>query len=146
MTALTHKRAKVNGVTLHYVVAGSGPVVLCMHGWPQNHREFLPIIDAHAERYTFIAPDLRGYADSDKPVDGYEPLTIAADMLALLDVESVERFHILSHDLGGPPSVALAYRAQTAPCRLPPSKRHALDSSFRVTPIHGRPIGISGCT
>jgi len=89
MTALMHKRAKVNGVTLHYVVAGSGPVVLCMHGWPQNHREFLPIIDAHAERYTFIAPDLRGYADSDKPLDGYEPLTIAADMLALLDVESL---------------------------------------------------------
>ena len=113
MTALMHKRAKVNGVTLHYVVAGSGPVVLCMHGWPQNHREFLPIIDAHAERYTFIAPDLRGYADSDKPLDGYEPLTIAADMLALLDVESVERFHILSHDLGGPPSVALVYRAPT---------------------------------
>ncbi len=73
MTALTHKRAKVNGVTLHYVVAGSGPVVLCMHGWPQNHREFLPVIDGLADRYTFIAPDLRGYADSEKPVDGYDP-------------------------------------------------------------------------
>jgi len=70
MRTLKHKRAKVNGVTLHYVVAGSGPVVLCMHGWPQNHREVLPMI---------------GYADSDKPVDGYEPLTIAADMVALLD-------------------------------------------------------------
>jgi pimeloyl-ACP methyl ester carboxylesterase len=34
MTTLTHKRAKVNGVTLHYVTAGSGPTVLCMHGWP----------------------------------------------------------------------------------------------------------------
>ena len=112
MTALTHKRAHVNGVNLHYVVAGTGPVVLCMHGWPQNHREFLPIIEPLADRYTFIAPDLRGYADSDKPQDGYEPLTIAADMLELLDAESVERFHILSHDLGGPPSVALAYRAQ----------------------------------
>ena len=112
MTALTHKRAHVNGVNLHYVVAGTGPVVLCMHGWPQNHREFLPVIDGLADRYTFIAPDLRGYADSDKPQDGYDPLTIAADMLELLDLESVDRFHILSHDLGGPPSVALAYRAQ----------------------------------
>ena len=111
MTALTHKRAKVNGVTLHYAVAGAGPVVLCMHGWPQNHREFLPVIDGLTDRYTFIAPDLRGYADSEKPLDGYDPLTIAADMLALLDVEAVEKFHILSHDLGGPPSVALAYLA-----------------------------------
>jgi len=82
-----------------------------MHGWPQNHREFLPVIDGLADRYTFIAPDLRGYADSEKTVDGYDPLTIAADMLALLDVEKVDRFHILSHDLGGPPSVALAYKA-----------------------------------
>jgi pimeloyl-ACP methyl ester carboxylesterase len=108
MIALTHKRATVNGVTLHYVTVGNGPVVLCMHGWPQNHREFLPVIEGFADQFTFIAPDLRGFADSDKPYDGCEPKTIAKDMLALLAAESVEKFHILSHDLGGPPSVALA--------------------------------------
>lgn len=112
MIELTHKRAKVNGVTLHYVTAGKGPVVLCMHGWPQNHREFLPVMETLAASYTFIAPDLRGFADSDKPYDGYEPRTIAQDMLELLAVEGVDRFHILSHDLGGPPSVALAYMAE----------------------------------
>ena len=84
MIALTHKRATVNGVTLHYVTVGKGPVVLCMHGWPQNHREFLPLIEGFADQYTFIAPDLRGFADSDKPYDGYEPKTIAEDMLGLL--------------------------------------------------------------
>jgi hypothetical protein len=42
---LTHKRAKTNGVDLHYVTAGRGTAVLCMHGWPQNHREFLPVIE-----------------------------------------------------------------------------------------------------
>jgi len=109
--ALTHKQVTVQGVRMHYVKVGKGPVVLCMHGWPQNHREFLPVIEAFADRYTFIAPDLRGYADSDKPFDGYEPKTIAADMMGLLAAERVERFHILSHDLGGPPSVALAYAA-----------------------------------
>jgi hypothetical protein len=71
MIALTHKRATVNGVTLHYVTVGKGPVVLCMHGWPQNHREFLP---------------------GDKPYDGYDPKTIAEDMLALLAAERVEKF------------------------------------------------------
>ncbi|MEM5383091.1 alpha/beta hydrolase [Paraburkholderia phymatum] len=113
MEKLTSKRAKVNGVTLHYVTAGnpSGPVVLAMHGWPQNHREFIPIIDALGKEYRFIAPDLRGYADSDKPFSGYEPKTIAQDMIELLEVEGIDRFHILSHDLGGPPSVALAYMA-----------------------------------
>jgi len=111
MIRLTHKRAKVNGVNLHYVTIGTGPVVLCMHGWPQNHREFLPVIEPFADKYMFIAPDLRGFADSDKPYDGYEPKMIAQDMLELLAVEAVEKFHILSHDLGGPPSVALAYMA-----------------------------------
>ena len=108
---LSHKRASVNGVNLHYVTTGTGPVVLCLHGWPQNHREFLPVIAKLHDRFTFIAPDLRGYADSDKPTDGYEPNNIAKDMLGILEVEKVDRFHILSHDLGGPPSLALAYVA-----------------------------------
>ena len=106
---LTHKRVTTNGVRLHYVTAGAGPAVLCMHGWPQNHREFLPIIERLGSRYTFIAPDLRGFADSDKPYVGYDPNTMAGDMLGVLEAEGVEHFHILSHDLGGPASVALAY-------------------------------------
>jgi pimeloyl-ACP methyl ester carboxylesterase len=48
-----------------------------MHGWPQNHREFLPLIEEIGNRYRFIVPDLRGYAGSDKPIAGYEPKTIA---------------------------------------------------------------------
>ena len=101
----------MNGVSLHYIVAGEGPVVLGIHGWPQNHREYLPLIDRLAGQYRFIVPDLRGFADSDKPYSGYEPKVIAQDMLELLAAEGVKKFHILSHDLGGPPSVALAYLA-----------------------------------
>ncbi|WP_166365662.1 alpha/beta fold hydrolase [Pseudomonas akapageensis] len=127
MNTLNHKRAAVNGVVLHYVTVGQGPVVLCMHGWPQNHREFLPVIEGFTDKYTFIAPDLRGYADSDKPFVGYEPKTIAQDMLDLLDVEKVDKFHILSHDLGGPPSVALAYMASN----------RALSLSTIETPFFG---------
>lgn len=108
---IKHNRAETNGVRLHYITAGSGPVVLCLHGWPETHREYLLIVEKLGHKYHFIAPDLRGFADSEKPFSGYEPTTIAADMLGLLDVEKVERFHILSHDLGGPPSVALAYIA-----------------------------------
>jgi pimeloyl-ACP methyl ester carboxylesterase len=111
MYKVTHKRTHVNEVQLHYVTAGSGPAVLCMHGWPQNHKEFMPIIDRLGGQFKFIAPDLRGYADSEKPYDGYDPVSIANDMLALLSVERIDHFHILSHDLGGPPSVVLAYIA-----------------------------------
>jgi len=110
---LTHKRVTTNGVNLHYVTAGRGPAVLCMHGWPQNHREFHPVIEQLADKFSFIAPDLRGYADSDKPFDGYDPKNIAKDMIGLLDAEHITHFHILSHDLGGPPSIALAYMASS---------------------------------
>src|ERR1700746_399524 len=82
-----------------------------MRGWSQNQREFLPLIEKLAGQYRFIVPDLRGFADSDKPFSGYEPTTMANDMLDLLPVEGVDEFHILSHDLGGPASVALAYMA-----------------------------------
>jgi alpha/beta hydrolase fold len=116
---LTHRRSKTNGITLHYVTAGRGPVVLCMHGRPQNHSEFVPVIARLADSYTFIAPDLRGYADSDKPFDGYEPKTIAQDKLGVLDAENVQRFHILSHDW----AVHLRWRwpilRRTERCRWP---------------------------
>src|SRR6478609_117248 len=107
MVQLKHKRASVNGVNLHYVTVGNGPAVLCLHGWPQNHREFLPFFKSLSQQYRFIAPDLRGYADSDKPYADYLPATIAQDMLDLADAEKTDCFHILSHDLGGSPAVAL---------------------------------------
>ncbi|GAA4254435.1 alpha/beta hydrolase [Dactylosporangium darangshiense] len=106
-----HHRAETNGIRLHYVTGGHGPVVLGLHGWPESHRQYLRLIERMGDRYRFVAPDLRGCADSDKPFAGYEPETIAADLLGVLDAEGVERFHIVSHDLGGPPAVALAYLA-----------------------------------
>jgi pimeloyl-ACP methyl ester carboxylesterase len=113
MGPIANKRAKVNGVYLHYVVVGTGPAVLCLHGWPQNHRQFLPIARKLSDKSTFIVPDLRGFADSDKPFSfsDYMPATIAQDMIELADVEGADSVHIVSHDWGGPPSVAMAYMA-----------------------------------
>src|SRR5262249_26525879 len=73
----------------------------------------------------FIAPDLRGFADSDKPYADYMPATIAQDMLELADAEDADRFHILSHDLGGPPSVALAYTAGKRALHWQPSRHRS---------------------
>ncbi|MBR0947718.1 alpha/beta fold hydrolase [Bradyrhizobium liaoningense] len=142
---LTHKRVKTNGVTLHYVTAGRGPVVLCMHGWPQNHREFHPVIERLSDRFSFIAPDLRGYGDSDKPYEGYEPKTIAEDMIGLLKAENVTRFHILSHDLD---HHLWRWRIwpRTGPCRSQRLKPRFSDLAFRATWIRACLIGTSVCT
>lgn len=111
MESVVHKRAKVNGVYLHYIVVGTGPAVICLHGWPQSHREYIPLARRLSSKFKFIVPDLRGFADSDKPFEmaDYMPAAIAQDMVELADHEGVDDFHIVGHDWGGPPAVALAY-------------------------------------
>ena len=145
MTALTHKRAKVNGVTLHYVVAGKGPVVLCMHGWPQNHREFLPVIDGSPTVTRSSRPTCAATPTATSPSTAMNQ-DHRADMLALLDVEGVDKFHILSHDLGGPPSVALAYTALDRALSLATIETPFFGWTFRATSIRRWPIGIWRCT
>lgn len=146
MKSYTSKRATVNGVNLHYIVAGEGPAVLAMHGWPQNHREFLPVVQRLEHEYRFIAPDLRGYADSDKPFQGYEPKTIAQDMLDLLSVDGIDTFHVLSHDLGGPPSLALAYLAGSRALSLATVETPFFGLNFPVMSIRAQLTGIWACT
>jgi len=61
---LEHRRARVNGVKLHYVTAGEGPPLVLLHGWPQTWYEWRDVIPDLADEYTVIAPDLRGLGDS----------------------------------------------------------------------------------
>ena len=67
---LSHYKTVVNGIELHYVIAGEGkgyPIVL-LHGWPQTWYEWRHIIpELVANNYSVIAPDLRGLGDSEKP-------------------------------------------------------------------------------
>ena len=79
-----HGMAAVNGIRVHYVREGAGPPVVLLHGWPQTWfcwRLLMPLL---AERFTLIAPDLRGYGLSDKPAGGFDKRTMAADVRALV--------------------------------------------------------------
>lgn len=64
-----HEVATVNtGVRIHYVIGGEGPPLVLLHGFPQNWREWRHVMPPLAEAgHTVIAPDLRGFGDSDKP-------------------------------------------------------------------------------
>lgn len=69
-----------DGVRIHYVTCGKGPLLVLLHGFPQYWREWLYIIPLLADAgYSIIAPDLRGFGRSDKPHDGYDVVTVAAD-------------------------------------------------------------------
>jgi len=100
----THHNARVNGINLHYVRQGAGEPLLLVHGWPGFWYEWRLNIGPLAERFDVIAPDMRGYAYSDKP-DGapetaYSDTAFAEDIRALLDALAVDRVNIVSHDFG----------------------------------------------
>ncbi len=95
-----HRYARVNGIRMHYVEAGEGELVLLLHGFPEcwySWRKQLPVL---GEGYRVVAPDLRGYHETDArpPYDG---TTLQADVLGLLEALGERSAHIVGHDWGG---------------------------------------------
>ena len=101
--------ATVNGVRLHYVIAGSGDPVLLLHGWPETWYAWRKVIPVLAARFTVVAPDMRGYGDSERPVGGYDKVTVATDLHELMRSLGFARLNLVKQDMGGP--VGFAYAA-----------------------------------
>lgn len=101
--------ATVNGVRLHYVTAGSGDPVLLLHGWPETWYAWRKVIPVLAAQFTVVAPDMRGYGDSERPVDCYDKVTVATDLHELMRSLGFARAHLVAQDMGGP--VGFAYAA-----------------------------------
>ncbi len=66
-----HRDILTNGIHMHYVTQGDGPLLVLLHGFPEFWYSWRYQIPVLAERYTVVAPDLRGYNDTDKPRTGY---------------------------------------------------------------------------
>lgn len=98
-----HDFIEANGIRFHYVTAGDGPLVLLLHGFPQFWYAWRHQIPALAARFKVVAPDLRGYGDTDKPprVSDYRTGVLAADVAALVKAFGYERAHVVGHDWGG---------------------------------------------
>lgn len=108
-----HRHEQVNGLRLHYVEAGAGPLVLLLHGFPEFWYSWHRQIPALAEAgFHVIAPDLRGYNESDKPphVRDYRADTLVSDIVALVEHAGAERANIVGHDWGGVIAWAMAQR------------------------------------
>lgn len=107
----TSEFATIRGLRLHYVRGGSGPVVMLLHGYPQNWYEWRAIAPGLAEHFTVVALDLRGAGQSQAPAQGYDKTTLAADAHGVLDhLGLAEGIRLVGHDIGT--MVAYAYAAQ----------------------------------
>jgi pimeloyl-ACP methyl ester carboxylesterase len=104
------KSAEVNGVRLHYLIAGEGDPVVLLHGYAETSHMWLPLISKLADKHTVIAPDLRGFGQSSAPDDGYTKKVMAQDVHALMRSLHYDRIRLVGHDIGL--MVAYAYAAQ----------------------------------
>jgi pimeloyl-ACP methyl ester carboxylesterase len=94
----------ISGITLSVHDAGSGPAVVLCHGFPELAYSWRHQIPALAEAgFRAIAPDQRGYGESDRPepIEAYDLEHLAADLESLLDALEIERAVFAGHDWGG---------------------------------------------
>jgi pimeloyl-ACP methyl ester carboxylesterase len=104
----TSRYIDTGGLRQHAVIGGDGPPLLLVHGWPENWYAWRLLMPALARDFEVIAVDQRGMGLTEKPRDGYDTGTLAADLIALMDALGHERFAVVGHDTGLIISYALA--------------------------------------
>jgi len=114
---MTSRTIRTPNVTFEAVEEGSGPLVLCLHGFPDQAHSFRHQMPALARAgFRAVAPYMRGYAPTSAPADGrYDGMALAEDVLALLDALDAEQAVVFGHDWG---AVATYFAALLAPQRL----------------------------
>jgi pimeloyl-ACP methyl ester carboxylesterase len=99
-----------HGGPIHYVMGGSGPALLLIHGWMGTWYSWRKVMPLLAEKFTVIVPDCRGYGDSHKPYAGYDGRLIKDELRALVQSLGIEKLSVIGHDMGA--LVALLYAAE----------------------------------
>jgi len=97
--------ADIDGTDIAYVMGGSGPPVLLLHGFPQSRAMWARVAPQLTPHYTVVCADLRGYGDSAKPKclpdrSNYAFRAMAADQVGLMRRLGFQRFHMVGHDRG----------------------------------------------
>ncbi|XP_021889244.1 uncharacterized protein LOC110808163 [Carica papaya] len=103
MEKIEHATVATNGINMHVASIGKGPVILFIHGFPElwytwRHQ----LLALSALGYRAIAPDLRGYGDTDAPpsIESYTVLHIVGDLVGLLDALGIDQVFLVGHDWG----------------------------------------------
>lgn len=107
-----HARARVNGIRVHYVTAGQGQPLLLVHGTPKTHLYWKRLIPLLSDTFTIVAPDLRGFGDSDRPMAsaGYDSITMTDDLAELMEQLGFDTYAVHGEDRGAEYAYVLAGR------------------------------------
>src|SRR5271170_7947856 len=100
-----YRRMDVAGMTISYAIRGSGPPLLLLHGYPENHLMWRHVAPVLAEDHTVVVADLRGYGDSAKPAPDaaalvYSKRSMARDQVGLMRQLGFTEFELAGHDRG----------------------------------------------
>ena len=100
VATFTSRYVDTGTLRLHAVTGGEGPPLLLLSGWPQNWYAWRLLMPALGRHFRVVAVDPRGVGLSDKPGDGYDTATLAADMADLMTALGHRRFAVVGHDVG----------------------------------------------
>jgi pimeloyl-ACP methyl ester carboxylesterase len=104
----THRIQTAPGVNLFVREAGEGAPLILLHGWPQHGLMWHTVAPALAEEFRVIVPDLRGAGNSSIPAGGYDKVTMAADIVTVMDALDIPTARVAGYDLGSGVAYALA--------------------------------------
>jgi 3-oxoadipate enol-lactonase len=93
--------ATINGIHLAYTDQGRGAPVVLLHAFPQSRAMWAPQVDALSKTHRIIAPDFRGFGESDAPLWRYTLAQFADDVAGLLDYLSIQRAVLAGLSMGG---------------------------------------------
>jgi pimeloyl-ACP methyl ester carboxylesterase len=102
-SALVHRVVYTNGIRMHYVEQGQGPLVLLSHGWPECWYSWRHQIGALATAgFRVVAPDQRGFGLTDAPaaIEAYNVLELVGDLVGLVSALGESKATIIGHDWG----------------------------------------------
>jgi pimeloyl-ACP methyl ester carboxylesterase len=104
-TDVQHRFVETNGIRMHVAEAGSGPLVLLLHGFPESWYSWRHQLTALADAgFHAVAPDQRGYGQTDRPeaIESYSILHLVGDIVGLIDALGEEACVVVGHDWGAP--------------------------------------------